>query len=60
MVMGKVTPQFTRGTHYAEIILNKDKFDIKCSCGWKKTTETRVSANLEARIHITELVLRNA
>jgi len=55
MVMGRINTQFTRSTkHYADIVFNKNKFDIKCICGWKETVATRGTALIEARMHVTE------
>jgi len=55
MVVGAVNRKVMRNTsHYSEIILNKGKFDAKCSCGWKSTLETRQLARNVTYLHVVE------
>jgi RNase P subunit RPR2 len=49
MVMGELK------NHYVEILLNKNKFDITCSCGWKNRFDTRRIAFGMAHLHVAKV-----
>lgn len=51
MVLGKINVVH----HYVDFILNKGKYEVKCTCSWKSSVPQRINALASAYQHLADV-----